>query len=150
MNKTDWKIRRAVISDASQLAACMQAAYEVYTPRLAGGSLPPLQVDYAEEIKEYPVWIAESAGSLAAGLVLMPEADCLNIANIAVHPRFQGKGLGRVLMEFAEAEAKRQGYKQLRLATHVLLTENITLYLHLGWSEIGRDGLRVYLKKDLN
>ena len=71
------------------------------------------------------------------------------VANVAVHPKFQGNGLGRALMVFGANEAQRQGYSELRLATHVLLTENISLYSHLGWSEIGRDEDRVYLKKEL-
>jgi predicted N-acetyltransferase YhbS len=50
---------------------------------------------------------------LVGGLILMPEEDHMTIANVAVHPRFQGNGLGRGLMEFGEAEAKKQGYSEL-------------------------------------
>jgi hypothetical protein len=38
---------------------------------------------------------------------------------------------------------------KIRLTTHVLLTENVSFYLHLGWLEIGRDDTRVYMKKIL-
>ena len=69
----------------------------------------------------------------------MPEDDCMTIANVAVHPEFQGQGLGRGLLELGEAEAKRLGYSELCLATHLLLAENLSLYTHLGWSETGRD-----------
>ncbi len=77
----------------------------------------------------------------------MPEDEYMMIANVAVHPQFRGNGLGRGLMEFAEAEAKRKGYSELRLATHLLLTENLSLYSHLGWSETGRDESRIYMTK---
>ena len=149
MPKRKWTIRIAVVSDAEALARCMHDAYRIYTSRLGGKPLPPMTVDYDEEIRSYPVWVAESDGTLVGGLILMPEDDCMTIANVAVHPRFQGHGLGRGLMELRETEAKRQGYSELRLATHLLLTENISIYTHLGWSETGRDEDRVYMKKSI-
>ena len=149
MPKRSWTIRKAVVSDAEALAKCMHAAYMMYTSRLGGKTLPPMTVDYGEEICSYPVWVAESEGSLVGGLILMPQDDYITIANVAVHPQFQGNGLGRGLMSFAEAEAKQQGYSELRLATHILLTENVSLYSHLGWSETGRDQYRVYMRKNI-
>jgi GNAT superfamily N-acetyltransferase len=127
----------------------MRAAYQTYTARLGGETLPPMAVDYEDEIRSYPVWVAESEDTLVGGLVLMPEAGFLTVANVAVHPRFQGKGLGRGLMTFAEEEARRRGYRELHLATHVLLTENGSLYAHLGWVETSRDDDRVYMRKRL-
>ena len=79
----------------------------------------------------------------------MPEAGSMKIANVAVHPNFQGNGLGRGLMDFADQEAIRQGYAEMALATHVLLSENVSLYEYLGWTETGRDESRVYMKKDI-
>jgi GNAT superfamily N-acetyltransferase len=73
----------------------------------------------------------------------------ITIANAAVHPNFQGKGLGKKLMEFAEFKAKSKGYLEMHLATHVLLTENISYYLHLGWKESGCDDTRVYMNKNI-
>jgi N-acetylglutamate synthase-like GNAT family acetyltransferase len=123
MRDKSWAIRKATVSDAEALAECMHAAYVIYKSRLGGKTLPSMAVDYEEEIRSYPVWIAESDGTVIGGLILMPEDDYITIANVAVHPRFQGNGLGRDLMEFGEAEAKKQGYSELRLATHILLTE---------------------------
>lgn len=79
-----------------------------------------------------------------------PEDECMTIANIAVHPDFQGNGLGRGLMEFGETQAKQKGYSELRLATHILLKENLSLYSHLGWSEIGRDKSRIFMIKNIS
>ena len=149
MNKKRWTIRKAAMSDAESLGECMREAYKIYLPRLGGNALPPMMVNYEEEIRSFPVWIAESGGNLVGGLILMPEDEYMTIANIAVHPQFQGNGLGRGLMEFAETEAKRIGYSKLHLATHILLTENLSLYSHLGWIEIGRDETRVYMRKSI-
>ena len=150
MQEKNWTLRKADASDAEALTECMYAAYRTYSSRLEGKTLPPMTVDYAKEISTYLVWVAESDQRLVGGLILMPEKSHMNLANIAVHPKFQGNGLGRDLMAFAESEAKRQGYSELRLATHVMLTENISLYEHLGWSVIDRDEKRVYMRKELN
>ena len=149
MPKSNWTIRKAVTTDAKALAECMHAAYMVYTKRLGGKTLPPMTVDYEEEIRSFPVWVAVSDETVVGGLVLMPEDDYMTIANVAVQPQFQGHGLGRCLMDHGEAEAKRMGYAELRLATHPLLNENHSLYTHLGWSETGRDQGRVYMKKNI-
>lgn len=90
-----WAIRKAIDADADALTECMHTAYLVYTKRLGGQTLPSLTVDYAEEIRFFPVWVAVADGTVVGGLVLMPEDDCMAIANIAVHREFQGQGLGR-------------------------------------------------------
>ena len=127
----------------------MESAYSVYRERMDGKRLPPMEVDYSSEIRDYPTWVAESNGSIIAGLIMIYENEFASIANIAVHPDFQGQGVGGGLMKFAETVAKEKAYPELRLATHILLTENISLYEHLGWSEIERDDVRVYLKKEI-
>lgn len=149
MSKKSWSIRKARADDAEALAACMDAAYRPYMERLGDAPLPPMTVDYHEEIASYPVWVVEADATVVGGLVLMPEGDGMTVANVAVHPNFQGHGLGRSLMSFADEEAQRQGYTAMHLATHVLLTENIAFYEHLGWSETSRDDSRVYMKKML-
>ncbi|SES85176.1 N-acetylglutamate synthase, GNAT family [Methanococcoides vulcani] len=145
-----WHIRKASIDDAKYLKSCMDLAYTKYLDRLKGERLPPMDVDYEEEITYFPVWVAESDKEIVGGLILIFEDDYTTIANVAVRPDFQGTGLGRRLMDLAESEAKRRGYLEMRLATHVLLTENISFYHHLGWSEIGRDDTRVYMRKTIN
>ena len=61
--------------------------------------------------------------------------------------------MGRRLIEFAEAEARRQGYAALDLYTHEAMIENIGLYRALGYLETGRrveHGYpRVYMRKPL-
>lgn len=149
VTRGNWIIRKAIPADAEALGECMRAAYMAYSETVTGDPLPPMMADYAEEIRLYPVWVAEADGVLVGGLVLIPEKEHMTIANVAVHPGYQGKGLGRGLMAYAEAETGRQGYATLRLATHTLLTGNVSLYTHLGWSEVDRDGSRVYMEKKI-
>jgi ribosomal protein S18 acetylase RimI-like enzyme len=61
--------------------------------------------------------------------------------------------LGRRLLAFAEAEAMRRGYREIRLYTHQTMTENHRLYAAIGYEETGRgtvDGYeRVFMRKRL-
>ncbi|MCW8884066.1 MAG: GNAT family N-acetyltransferase [Motiliproteus sp.] len=125
----------------------MDSAYACYQERMGGKRLPPMDLDYADEIQNYPTWVAECEGKVVGGITMMFEDDYASIANIGIHLDFQGQGLGGGLMKFAEAQAKENYYSELRLATHVLLTENVALYLHLGWVEYDCDDVRIYMRK---
>lgn len=127
----------------------MHAAYGAFENRLKGVTLPPLTVNYEDEIREFPVWVAETDLTIIGGLILMPGEGCMSVANLAVQPRFQGKGVGRALMAKAEAEAKALKFSVLRLSTHVALTKNVEFYVQLGWSETGRDETRIYMQKSI-
>jgi ribosomal protein S18 acetylase RimI-like enzyme len=142
-----WQIRKAIHDDSDSLKNCMESAYAVYEERMGGVLLPPMDVDYLSEIKNYPTWVVESEGSVLGGLIMIFENDQASIANIAVDPRFQGQGIGGALTKLAESIAKENSFSELHLATHVLLTENILLYQHLGWKETGRDESRIFMTK---
>lgn len=148
MNQS-WEIRKAIDSDASDLNNCMQLAYSVYQERMMGDRLPPMDIDYALEIRDYPTWVVEKDKKIIGGLIMMFEDDHASLANIAIHPEFQGKGIGNALIRYAETISKDKNYTTIRLATHVLLTENISLYHHLGWKEYHRDDTRVYMEKHI-
>ena len=116
---------------------------------MSGASLPPMDVDYSKEIAEYPTWVAELDGNVVGGLIMTFEESVATVSNIAVRPQSQGLGLGRKLLDFAQAEATARHYKIMGLATHVLLTENVGLYKHLGWKVTAEDDVRVYMEKEI-
>ena len=95
-----------------------------------------------------------ASGEVAGYMVAWPEADAYFIEIIGVDPDQQGRGLGRRLIEHAEAEAIRLHLPALRLHTHVLMTENLAMYAHMGFvathraTEKGFD--RVYMRRDLS
>ena len=94
--------------------------------------------DYAVRVADGVVWVIEEGSGIAGFLVLLPRADHLLLGNIAVAPARQGSGLGRRLLAFAEAEALRRGYREIRLYTHQTMTENQRLYAAIGYEVIGR------------
>lgn len=71
-------------------------------------------------------------------LVLIPRDDFLLLENITVYPDHHGQGLGGRLLALADEEAARLGYRELRLHTHVTMTENIALYRAKGWVVTGQ------------
>ncbi len=129
------RIRPADAGDLASVERIVRDAYTKYIARI-GKPPGPMLDDYAVLIRAHQVWVA---GEPVAGLiVLIPEADHLLLDNIAVDPSAQGTGLGRILMDFADTEARRRGYSELRLYTHEMMTENIALYSRIGWTETGR------------
>ena len=61
--------------------------------------------------------------------------------------------MGRRLLAFAEAEALRRGYREIRLYTHQTMVENQRLYASIGYVETGRGTEagydRVFMRKQL-
>ncbi|UTV30343.1 GNAT family N-acetyltransferase [Photobacterium atrarenae] len=149
MTQKSWQIRQACQADADRLTQCMHHAYRQLNAAYGGQALPPMQVDYAEEIRLYPVWVAYAGDTLVGGLILIHEQDYTTIANVAVHPDFQGYGLGRGLIEFAQQQAAQHGHQALRLVTHQAFTENINLYTYLGWKVDKHQENKIFMTKTL-
>ena len=127
----------------------MESAYIQYQDRMDGVRLPPMDVEYASEIKNYPTWVVESGGELCGALIMSFDSGQASIANIAVDPEWQGQGIGGALLRFAESTAKEKNFAELHLTTHVLLHENVSLYRHLNWQETGRNETQVFMKKEI-
>ena len=144
---TDVTIRRARIDDADGLGRCLDAAYAQYAARIE--DLPSMSEDCAGEIAANLVWVAESGGVIVGALVLAPRNGYMLLANVAVHPEGRGTGLGRRLLTLAESEVAERGYAEMRLNTHVEMPETIGLYARNGWTETGRQGSTVSMRKDL-
>ena len=144
-------IRQATSTDLHAVETIVARAYTKYVARI-GAPPGPMVDDYTARIEAGEVWVC---GVPVTGLiVLINEPDHLLLDNIAVAPEAQGTGLGRILMDFADAEARRRGFAELRLYTHQTMVENIALYTRLGWQETGRGvsaGLaRVFFRKPLS
>jgi len=144
------EIRLAVAADQPALEQIVRDAYTKYIPRIGKPPAPMLD-DYARRIADRQAWVLTEASVIAAVLVLVPEPDHLLLDNIAVAPDRQGRGYGRRLLAFADAEAARRGYRELRLYTHEKMHENLAIYRAHGWqeytraSEAGYD--RVFMRK---
>jgi N-acetylglutamate synthase-like GNAT family acetyltransferase len=145
-------LRAATDADAAEVAALVDDAYEHWVARL--GIVPrPMTDDYAEVIRERRVTVAESDGTIVGLLVLDVTDEGFVIDNVAVHPSIRGTGLGRTLLELAEAEARRAGFDSIYLYTHEKASDNIALYSRIGYVEYDRrsqgDFSVVFMRKRL-
>jgi len=146
-------IRPAVASEADAVRAVVLAAYQHYVP-VIGRPPAPMLDDYVARIAAGQTWVlAEEDGSLAGVLVLEDGPDCFLLDNIAVRPDRQGLRYGRLLLDFAESEAMRRGWKAVTLYTNALMVRNIVIYAARGYVETERRSEkgfeRVYMEKRL-
>ena len=131
------RIRAATPADAPAVAEIVDQAYRHYITRI-GKPPGPMLDDYAARVSEGAVWVLEEGALIVAIIVLLPAPNYLLLDNIAVSPARQSLGLGRRLLAFAEAEALRRGYREIRLYTHQTMVENQRLYASIGYQETGR------------
>ena len=153
-NRAMWKfrnmIRLATIPDVGAVTQLVNDAYAIYIAR--NGKVPgPMRDDYSALIGDERVYVFEEDMTIHGVLVLIPERDAMLLDNIAVSPDAQGRGYGKILMQFAEDQARKVGLKDIRLYTQDIMTENISLYTRLGYVETHRAEaiglMRVYMTK---
>lgn len=131
----------------------MQRAYAPWVP-VTGGRPLPMDDDYAARCAAGQAFVLMQDEAIAGLIVLVDGPDHLWIDNVAVEPAVKGQGLGRMLMAFAEAEARRRALPELRLLTNARMATNIALYTRLGFTETARreekGRARVYMAKPLS
>jgi GNAT superfamily N-acetyltransferase len=137
------KLRPATEKDAPAVTACVCEAYVHYIERI-GKQPGPMLEDYCDVIRSSQVHVAELDGIVVGAIVLQVTSEGFYLDNVAVRPAAQGSGVGRLLLELAEHEAKRQGYDSLYLATHELMLENRALYARIGYVEYDHRVVNTY------
>lgn len=88
--------------------------------------------------------LAEHGGALArfedapvGCLRLDDRGDHLHVRRLAVDPVHQGRGAGRALMDWAEAEARGRGFREVRIGVRAALAGNLDFYKRRGYSITG-------------
>jgi len=145
-------VRPATGEDSAAVSEITDAAYSKWIP-LIGRKPEPMTVDYSEMISRCPVFVLMVGNRAAGVLVLKHEEEQTLIWSVAVHPEYQGRGLGLRLLELAEGEARARGFGSIRLYTNSLFAENIALYSWFGYEETRREPFRgstlVHMSKSL-
>jgi ribosomal protein S18 acetylase RimI-like enzyme len=146
------RIRAARVGEAGRIGEIARAAYLKYVARI-GREPAPMGVDFAAEIAAGRVVVVEAGDTLTGYMIAWPQADAYFIDSIAVDPAAQGRGLGRALMDHAAGAAQRHGLAAITLYTNAAMTENLSLYRHLGFVETRRaveQGFdRVFMRREL-
>jgi GNAT superfamily N-acetyltransferase len=79
--------------------------------------------------------VAEVDGEPVGSAILTPYGDGeIKLSKLFLKPAFRGLGLGREMLQRAEAEAARRGYRRISLGTRALYVEAVRLYERAGWT----------------
>ena len=123
--------RRATLADVAAITALTRAAYAHLVP-LIGREPAPMLADYSVAVADHMIDILVHPEPIAL-IEMIAQPDHLWIENIAVHPDFQGKGLGHRLVDHAVTTARSLGLNDLRLLTNEAFAANLRFYAGLGF-----------------
>jgi GNAT superfamily N-acetyltransferase len=144
------EIRPAILEDAAGIRALTRAAYAKWVP-LIGREPLPMQADYVRAVAEHTIDLLIVGGALAGLVETILRPDHLWIENVAVAPEQQGRGFGRLLLDYVERRALQSGRTQIRLLTNQAFEANLALYAKLGYAvdrtESFRGGIVVHMSK---
>lgn len=99
------------------------------------------------DLEEGVLYVCEEEGEVAGLLTLdefaseeyeavewsRQEGRHLIMHRLAVHPKFQGRGIARRLIAFTEQKARSEGYDTIRLDTYAKNHKALSLYTSLGY-----------------
>jgi GNAT superfamily N-acetyltransferase len=93
----------------------------------------------AQKARDEMAFIAKDGRSLVGCIFLKLEPGCLYVGKLAVAPDRQGKGIGRRLLDVAEALAWEHGMPALRLETCIELVANHAGFARWGFQKTGEN-----------
>ncbi len=76
---------------------------------------------------------------VAMGALKRTSPERAEIKRMRVHPDYQGRGYGQLILDELEARARALGYQILHLDTSILQIPAQRLYEKNGFREVGRD-----------
>lgn len=83
----------------------------------------------------YSCWIYESEGKVVGYAVMMSVLDEAHLLNISIAQDYQGRGMGRALLEHVIDIARRHGAQMMFLEVRPSNKNAITLYESIGFNE---------------
>lgn len=135
-------IRPMTGADAQDVAAlCAQLGYPATTSEVAH------RLGLLDENAGEAAFIAEDDDERivgwiqVGGRVLLAIAPYAEIAGPIVDERLRGQGAGRLLLDAAEAWARRRGYDEIRLRSNTAREGAHAFYAHLGYAPIATSQL---------
>lgn len=147
---SDILIQSAIIEDAPEILVLQRCCW--VSEAIANDSLeiPPLHEDLEaveQWVKTADVWTARRGGRLVGAVRAAEEDTAWQIGRIMVAPDLAGNGLGRRLLEHAEAHAPEH-ITRFELFTGRKSTRNILMYSRAGYTLLPDDASGiVYLTK---
>ena len=132
-----FKIRRGRLRELRAIGRLVDTVYRPLNTSLGLVGAPRPKLWWL--ILDRRLWVLEDRKTLAGLINLHDNSVHLVVSLLTVRPDSQRRGIGRALIAFAEAEAKRRGLIGLLLHTPEKLVTAIEFYRQLGFSEAGRE-----------
>ena len=82
------------------------------------------------------IFVAKYKHEIVGVVALINQKTFFELSKMAVSPKYQGLKIGRKLMDFCIAFAKKQAWKSITLYSHRSLVPAINLYQKIGFKEI--------------
>ncbi len=123
-------VREARVEDIDQLLNIEEYCYDTPWPREA----------FEEEVGNGDRgmgFVVEDEGLIVGFLTGMAVGRDLHLHNIAVHPDHQNQGVGRELMEAADAYCREREFQSITLEVRTDNAIARRLYLGMGFSAVG-------------
>ena len=135
MSTHQFIFRNADVSDAESLVVLINRAFEVERPFFTTE-----RIDLAETLSNFDTGtyiVAEDEATLAGCNYVELRGDSGYFGLLSIDPAFQGRGLGRMLVEKAEDYCRQGGCSVMRIRVLNHRTELPPFYEKLGYHNAG-------------
>jgi len=126
-------IRQATASDADEIARVINAAFEIEREFRRGERTSPAEVLTTMSRNHEIFLVAEEGGRLVAAVEVRVDGDAGYFGMLAVDASVRRGGIGRALVEAAEAHCRRAGCSVMTMSTGENRTELIPYYEKMGY-----------------
>jgi ribosomal protein S18 acetylase RimI-like enzyme len=127
------KIRRATASDADDIARIINAAFEIEREFRRGERTSPSEVLTSISMEREIFLVAEDGGRLLGAVEVRVGGDAGYFGMLAVDASVRRGGIGRALVEAAEAHCRGAGCSVMTMSTGENRTELIPYYEKMGY-----------------
>ncbi|WP_158639114.1 GNAT family N-acetyltransferase [Elioraea rosea] len=132
------EIRTAAAEDEKALHALLRASFTPYVGALGREVTPTAHARLSEALARGGVRVAVDGAAILGFAALLPRGDALEVDLLGVAPKAQRRGLGRMLLADAEAQARAGGFIRLELHTAAMFAHLLRLYTAAGYRETHR------------
>jgi ribosomal protein S18 acetylase RimI-like enzyme len=137
-------IRHADFSDAIEIADLLKDSFSQYKNWYTKRAFTETVLGVykiKERIYNKRTWIILIDGAISGTISLIPAHDTLYIKSVAVAPIARKRGLGKLMLDHAEHEARELRLRYLELTTTHFLSAAKRLYENAGFEQRGQKDL---------